>query len=64
MGYWRPEYRRHKLEKLRPTQHRNLIVAVLSSFSVIKGNLRSCLNTPNVGPCVQPLPLGFPLSRE
>ena len=34
MGYWRPEYLRRKLEKLRQAQRKDLLVAVSSSLNV------------------------------
>ena len=34
MGYWRPEYLRRKLEKLRQAQRKDLLVAVSSNFNV------------------------------
>ena len=36
MGYWRPEYLRRKLDKLRQAQRRDLIVAVSSNLNVSK----------------------------
>ncbi len=40
MGYWRPEYLRRKLEKLRRAQRRDLIIAVSSNLNVSEEDFR------------------------
>ena len=40
MGYWRPEYLKRKLEKLRRAQRRDLIVAVSSNLNVSEGDFK------------------------
>lgn len=40
MGYWRPEYLRRKLEKLRQAQRRDLIIAVSSNLNVSEDDFK------------------------
>ncbi len=40
MGYWRPEYLKRKLEKLRRAQRRDLIVAVSSNLNVSEDDFK------------------------
>ena len=41
MGYWRPEYLRRKLEKLRQAQRRDLLVAVSSNLNVSEDDFKN-----------------------
>ena len=40
MGYWRPEYLRRKLQKLRQAQRRDLIIAVSSNLNVSEDDFK------------------------
>jgi predicted nuclease of restriction endonuclease-like RecB superfamily len=40
MGYWRPEYLRRKLQKLRSAQRRDLIIAVSSNLNVSEDDFK------------------------
>ena len=41
MGYWRPEYLRRKLEKLRQAQRKDLLVAVSSNLNVSEDDFKN-----------------------
>ena len=40
MGYWRPEYLKRKLEKLRRAQRHDLIIAVSSNLNVSEDDFK------------------------